>query len=61
MLHRQEWTPFNAENDRLTDSMVDGIVNNKANNFMTSGNAVIIFEVTKYLSMSEILLRKFFR
>jgi hypothetical protein len=41
----------------LTDALVSGIVNNKGENCITSGNAVLGFEVIKYLR-SEILLHK---
>jgi hypothetical protein len=41
----------------LTDALVGGIVNNKADNFITSANAVLGFEMIKYLR-SKILLHK---
>jgi hypothetical protein len=37
--------------------LVGGTVNNKANNFVTSGNAVLRFEAIKYF-MPELLLHK---
>jgi hypothetical protein len=36
--------------------MVVAMANNKADNYVTSGNAVLRFEAIKYLSRSEILL-----
>jgi hypothetical protein len=41
--------PFIAENGRLTDAMVAGMVKKKANNFVTSGSAALRFEATKYV------------
>jgi hypothetical protein len=41
----------------LTDTPAVGIINKTADNFMTSGNAVLGFEVIKYLR-SEILVHK---
>jgi hypothetical protein len=42
----------------LTDAMVSGIVNNMAENLITSANAVLGFEIIKY-STSKTLLHKF--
>jgi hypothetical protein len=39
----------------LTDVLVVGMVKNKANDFVTSGNAILKFYMIRYLSMSEIL------
>jgi hypothetical protein len=47
---------FKAEDDRSTDTLDVGMVNITADNFVTSGNAVLRFEVTKYLRRSEVLL-----
>jgi hypothetical protein len=38
---------FRAENVRLTVELALGIIN-EVDNFMTSGNTVIIFEAVKY-------------
>jgi hypothetical protein len=39
----------------LTDALVAGMVKNKANDFVTSGNAILKFYMIRYFSMSEIL------
>jgi hypothetical protein len=44
----------------LIDALVAGMVKNKADNFVTSDNAVLGFEAIKCLRRSEILLLKFF-
>jgi hypothetical protein len=44
----------------LTDVLVGGIVNKKADNFITPANAVLLFEMIKYLR-SKISLHKFFQ
>jgi hypothetical protein len=49
-------TFFRAENVLPTDAQAAGIINNKADNILTSGNDVPRFEAIKYLR-SEILFQ----
>jgi hypothetical protein len=49
-----------AKNDPLADVLTIGMVDNNTVKFVTSGNAVLRFKVTKYLSRSEILLINIF-
>lgn len=49
-------SPFKADDDLSTGTLVLGMVNNTADNFVTAGNSVLRFEAIKYLSRSEILL-----
>jgi hypothetical protein len=57
-LYRYAWALFKAENDCMTDILVVGMVNNKADNFVTSGNAILRFEMIRYFNGSDILCRK---
>jgi hypothetical protein len=50
MLYKEVQTLFKAENDHSTNALVVGIVNNKAHNFVTSGNVVFRLEAVKYFS-----------
>jgi hypothetical protein len=43
-----------AEDGCTTDVVAVGVVNNEADNFVTSGNAVLRVEVNKYLIMPKI-------
>jgi hypothetical protein len=50
-----KYGPCSKQNESLTDALVVGMVRNKANGFVTSGIAILIFYMIRYLSMSEIL------
>jgi hypothetical protein len=52
--------PLQAENYCMTDILVIGMVNNKADNFVTPINAILRFEVIKYFNRSDMLHRKNF-